>query len=398
MTRGRWIRLALVGAVVVVVAAVAGTSAHSTSKKSPIKVGIIYSRTGALKDFGAEYIQGFKLGMKYLTNGTNTVNGHQLQISIADDQTNPATAVALGKQLIGSGYKILAGSTSSGVALQMGALADQNKVLFISGAAAADAITGLNKHTFRSGRQSYQDVLDAANLIPPKTTGKKVVVFAEDTAFGASNVAAVTAVFGGKGHSVSKVLVPFNATDLTPFAQQLKNANPDLVFVAWAGPNAAQMWQSLQQQRIPQTADVVTGLAQRNTYPSFGPVANGLKLISHYVYQAPKNKVNGWLVKEMRKFGQVPDIFTPDGFVTAELVVRAVQQADGDDVDKMISALEGYKFLGPKGPERIRPEDHAVLQPMFQVQLVQGANSKYDAKVLKTVSPGNVQPPITPFK
>jgi branched-chain amino acid transport system substrate-binding protein len=397
MMRGRWIRLALVGLVVTVAAAIAGTAAQSSSKKSPVKVAIIYSRTGALKDFGAEYIQGFKLGMKYLTKGTNTVNGHLLQITIADDQTNPATAVTLGKQMIGSGFKIIAGSTSSGVALQMAPLAAQNNVLFISGAAASDAVTGLNRNTFRAGRQSYQDVLDAANLIPPRTTGKKVVVFAEDTAFGASNVAAVTAVFGGKGHTVSKVLVPFNATDLTPFAQQLKNANPDLVFVAWAGPNASQMWQALQQQRIPQTTQVVTGLAQRNTYPSFGPVAEGLKLISHYVYQAPKNPVNAWLVKEMRKFGQVPDIFTPDGFVTAQLIVRAVQAADGDDVGKMISGLENYKFIGPKGPERVRPEDHAMLQPMFQVELDKQANGKYDAKVLKTISPGNVQPPVKPF-
>ena len=398
MTRGRWLRTTLVVVAVAVTAAAVGATAHSTTKKSDVKVGIIYSRTGALKDFGAEYIQGFKLGMKYLTKGTNTVNGHKLEISIGDDQTNPVTAVALGKQLIGSGYKILAGSTSSGVALQMAPLAAQNNVLFISGAAAADAITGINKNTFRAGRQSYQDVLDAASFLPPKTVGKKIVVFAEDTAFGASNVAAVQAVFGGKGHTVSKILVPFTATDITPFAQQLKNANADLVFVAWANTSTAnQMWQALQQQRVPQTTTVVTGLAQRNTYQTFGPVAQGLKLLSHYVYQAPKNKVNDWLVKQMRKFGQVPDIFTPDGFVTAELIVRAVQKADGDDVGKMISALEGYKFLGPKGPERVRPEDHALLQPMFQVELVKGSNGRYDAKVLKTISPGNVQPPVHPF-
>jgi branched-chain amino acid transport system substrate-binding protein len=64
----------------------------------------------------------------------------------------------------------------------------------------------------------------------------------------------------------------------------------------------------------------------------------------------------------------------------------------------MISALEGWQFLAPKGKQRIRPEDHAMLQPMFQVQLVKNANGKYDAKVLKTVSPGNVQPPVKPFK
>jgi branched-chain amino acid transport system substrate-binding protein len=277
----------------------------------------------------------------------------------------------------------------------MAPLADQNNVLFISGAAASDAITGVNRHTFRAGRQSYQDVQTAASFIAPKSVGKKIVVFAEDTAFGASNVAAVTAVFGGKGHTVSKILVPFGASDLTPYAQQLKNANADLVFIAWAGANSVQMWQALQQQGVPKSTTIVTGLANRATYQSFGPLVPGVKLLSHYVYQAPKNKVNDWLVKSLRKRGQVPDIFTPDGFVTAQLIVQAVKAADGDDVDKMISALENYKFTGPKGPERVRPEDHALLQPMFKVELVKGTNGRYDAKVLGTVSPGNVQPPIT---
>ena len=78
-------------------------------------------------------------------------------------------------------------------------IADQNNVLFISGPAAADAITGLNRHTFRAGRQSYQDVQTAAGILPPKSVGKKIVVFAEDTAFGASNFAAVPQVFGAQG-------------------------------------------------------------------------------------------------------------------------------------------------------------------------------------------------------
>jgi branched-chain amino acid transport system substrate-binding protein len=365
--------------------------------KSPVKVGIIYSRTGALAGFGNEYIQGFRLGLRYLTKGTNTVNGHKLQVTFVDDATDAAKAVAAGKDLIGQGYKILAGSTSSGIGLQMGPLAAQNRILFISGAAASDAITGLNRYTFRSGRQSYQDVLDAANFIPRAQVGKKVVVFAEDTAFGASNVAAVRAVFGGRGHTVSSILVPFNAADLTPFAQRLKNADADLVFVAWAGPNATQMWQSLQQQGVPKSTKLVTGLADRVTYPTLGPALAGVNLLSHYVANGPKkNKVNTWLVKTMAKSKQVPDLFTPDGFVAAQMIVRAVQKAGGDDVDKMISALEGWQFLAPKGTQRIRPQDHAMIQPMFQVQLVL-KKGKYVPKVIKVISPGNVQPPIKPF-
>jgi branched-chain amino acid transport system substrate-binding protein len=402
MYRGR--RFGLVGALVALVLLAGATTAAArvqagvqASAKSTVKVGIVYSRTGALAGFGAEYIQGFRAGMQYLTKGTNTVNGHKLQITVVDDATDAAKAVAAGKDLIGQGYKILAGSTSSGVALQMGPLAAQNKVLFISGAAASDAITGLNRYTFRSGRQSYQDVLDAAAFIPKNQVGRKVVVFAEDTAFGASNVAAVRAVFGGKGHTVSGILVPFNASDLTPFAQRLKNADADLVFVAWAGPNATQMWQSLQQQGVPKSTKLVTGLADRVTYPTLGPALAGVNLLSHYVANGPKkNKVNTWLVKRLAKSKQVPDLFTPDGFVAAQMIVRAVQKADGDNVDKMISALEGWQFLAPKGKQRVRPQDHAMIQPMFQVQLVR-KSGKYVPKVIKVISPGNVQPPVKSF-
>src|SRR5919197_2089584 len=402
MKRGRRIGLvgALIALVVLVGAATAAAHVESSShaSASTVKVGIIFSRTGALSGFGNEYVQGFRLGLRYATHGTNKVRGHKIQVTYVDDATDAAKAVAAGKDLIGQGYKILAGATSSGIALQMGPLAAQNKILFIAGPAASDLITGLNRYTFRSGRQSYQDVLDASAFIPRSQVGRKVVVFAEDTAFGASNVAAVRQVFGGKGHTVSSILVPFNAADLTPFAQRLKNANADLVFVAWAGPNALQMWQSLQQQGVPRSTKLVTGLADRVTYSTLGPVLGGVNLLSHYVSNGPKkNKVNAWLVKQMKKSKQVPDLFTPDGFVAAQMIVRAVQRANGDDVDKMISALEGWKFLAPKGKQRIRPQDHAMIQPMFQVQLVK-KGSGYAPKVIKIISPGNVQPPVTPFK
>jgi branched-chain amino acid transport system substrate-binding protein len=400
MTR-RWTRGALlIGAAAVTCAGLAATASATTATRGGsaakvIKVGFVYSRTGLLSQFGAEMISGYKLGLQY-TKGK--CGGYTINTTYVDDATDSAKAVAAAKDLIGQGYKIIAGTASSGAALQIAPIADQNQILYISGAAASDAVTGINRHTFRAGRQSYQDVLDAANILPPKTAGKKVVVFAEDTAFGQGNVAAVTAVFGGKGHTVSKLLVPFGAADLTPYAQQLKNLNADMVFVAWAGTNGPAMWQALQQQGVSKSTTIVTGLANRAIYPVFGPQVPGVTLVSHYVYQAPKNPVNEWLVSTMKKNGQVPDIFTPDGFVTAQMICQAVTKAAGDsNVDGMISALEGWQFTGPKGVQRIRPQDHAMLQPMFQVQLVKGGNGKYDAKVLKAVSPGLVQPPVKSF-
>src|SRR4029079_8507722 len=158
----RWYKLvALVVGVAVLAGAGATTRAADAapSASAPIQVGIVYSRTGLLASYGAQYIQGLRYGLAYATKGMNAVNGRKIELTLVDDATDPVKAVAGAKDLIGKGYKILAGSVSPCVALQRAPLAEQNKVLFIPGPAATDAITGINRYTFRSGRQSDQDVL-----------------------------------------------------------------------------------------------------------------------------------------------------------------------------------------------------------------------------------------------
>jgi branched-chain amino acid transport system substrate-binding protein len=394
MARG-WKRALPLGAAALLCAAFAATAGAGTRAGKTVNVAFIYPKTGGLAAFGGEEFDGFQAGLDYVKG---KCGGYTINPTYIDDATDPATAIAAFKNEVGQGVKIIAGTGSSGIALQLGPLAAQNDVLYISGAAAADAITGLNRNTFRAGRQTLQDVLDAANVFPPKSTGKKVVVFAEDTAFGAGNVAAVSAIFGAKGHTVSKILSPFGAADLTPYAQQLSNSGADAAFVAWANTtNAAAMWQSLQQQGVTKKMTLITGLANRASYDAIGPLVPGVTLISHYVYAAPHNAVNTFLIKWMAKNRHsVPDLFTPDGFVTAQMICRAVAKG-GTDTGKEISALEGWQFLAPKGKQYIRAADHAMIQPMFQVQLVPGKGGHFVAKVVKTISPGNVQPPVHPF-
>jgi branched-chain amino acid transport system substrate-binding protein len=374
-------------------ATVAARSHHAAA--SSYNVGIIYSRTGLLAAYGAEEIEGFKYGLKYATNGTNKVNGKSLNITYVDDKTDAATAVNAAKDLIGQGYKIIGGTDSSGVALQVAPLAAQNHVLYISGPAASDAITGVNKYTFRAGRQTLQDVYTANSFL--QGAGKKVVVFDQDSVFGHGNYAAVKAVLGSKGHTVSEVSVPLTATDFTPFAQQAKNANADLIFVAWAGTTAGAMWKALDQQNVFTGTQIVTGLAERATWGTLGDQATKIHYLSHYVYTAPKSKVNDWLVQQMRKRGQTPDIFTPDGFVMAQMIVHALTTAGSDDPDKLVAALEGYKFLAPKGFQAIRPQDHAMLQPMFRVQLA-SKNGHLVPVLLGTATTYATAPPIVPMR
>lgn len=383
-------------AVTAMLALMPATQAAGQGAKPAVRVGMIYSGTGALASYGAQFREGFQVGLAYATNGTGAIAGHKIDVVWNDDAGDPAKAVSAAKDLIGQGVRLLSGPVSSAVGLQVAPLAAQNHVLLISGPAAADAITGVNRYTFRSGRQTYQDILAARSFIGSES-GKKVSVFAQDYAFGQANVAAVRNVLGRSGAEVSQILVPLNATDFTPFALQAKQAKPDLLFVAWAGATAPAMWQALDQQGVFGGISVVTGLDQRSSYATFGPVASKIGFLSHYVYQAPHNRANDYLVQALKAQGKVPDLFDPDGFVAAQMIVHAVQIADGDDVEKMIHALENWTFLAPKGQQIVRAADHAMLQPMFQVKLV-AAGSSYEPQIVKTMAPADVAPPVTPFK
>ena len=371
--------------------------AQAADAKSSVNIGLVYSKTGLLASYGAQYAEGFAVGLDYATNHTGMAAGHKIVVTERDDAGDPAKAVAAAKELVGSGYKIIAGSTASGVALQIAPVAKENNILFISGPAAADAITGNNRNTFRSGRQTYQDVLTAGTIVGSNLRGKKVVVFAQDSAFGQANVNAVRAVLGGAGADVSAVLAPLSANDFTPFAQKIKDAKPDLLFPAWAGATAPAMWKALDDSGIFGTTKVVSGLDQRSSYETLGAAATKISFLSHYFYRAPKTKANDALIAALKKQNKAPDLFDPDGFVAAQMIVHAIEKADGDDVGKMIGALEGWTFGAPKGTQTIRAADHAMVQPMFVAKL-EGSGASLEPHLIRTVPFQAVSPPVRQFK
>jgi branched-chain amino acid transport system substrate-binding protein len=397
----RTTRRVFLAAVTISAAALAATACGSPQDTAsgggdtaaPVKVGLVYSQSGPLASYGKQYIEGFRAGLSYATKGSNKIGDRPVEITEVDDAGDPAKAVSAAKDLIGKGYKILGGSTASGVALQVAPLAAQNKVLFVSGPAATDAMTAVNKYTFRSGRQSYQDVLTAKSFIGD-AAGKKVVVFAQDSAFGKSNETAVKAVIGGAGATVTSVLAPASATDFTPFASQLTAAKPDLLFVAWAGTTAPAMWQTLDQQGVLGSTTVVTGLDIRASWPTFGAAGTKISFLSHFFDGAADNEAAK--AAKAAVPGGTLDLFHPDGFTAAQMIVRAVQEG-GDDVDKMVTALEGWSFDGVKGKMTVRAEDHALLQPMFQAKLT-GSGDQMKAELQKSLTPEECVPPVVTMK
>jgi len=363
----------------------------ATASGDPVNVALITSTTGPLAAYGEAFIGGFEAGLDYATDGTGMVDGMEINVEILDDGGDTDRAITAARDVIGQGYKIMTGTASSGVALALAEQAAQNEVLYVSGPAAADALTGINDYTFRSGRQSLQDVATAGSFID--VDGASVLVLAQDNAFGQGNLAAVEGILGSAGAEVSSVMIPEDVTEFTPYAAQVLDADPEMVFVAWAGATSGAMWQSLNQQGVLDDITVVTGLGDASTFNAYGEASEKVDFLNHYFPGAPDNEINTAMVEHVEANGGTPDLFTPDGFTAAQMVVHAIAESGGgEDVDAMIGALEGWSFEGPKGEYTIRESDHALIQPMFQARLVQGEGG-WVPELVETIPGEDVAPP-----
>lgn len=339
---------------------------------SDIKIGVITSTSGPLKSYGVAYTDALNWGLNYYTNGTMKVGGAKLVLSYKDDAADPAAATAFFKEMVGNGTKIIVGTASSGVALTLAPLAAQNKVLYISGPAKNDAVTSAtNKYVFRSGNTSLQDFAPLSGIKP--IAGKKVILFVEDNAFGAGNIAAARLFLTSKGANFQEIKVATSTTDFTPYAKQAADAKGDYIFIAWSNAlNAGAMFTALRQQNVFAHTRPITGLAGTATYDIYGSIFDGANAIltNSYFPGVVKTPTSLKLADDYAKAGITQDLFTSDGVNAARMIVQALTKNPTANVDTAISRLEGFSFSGLKGHMVVRASDHVLVQPMFIVKLV----------------------------
>jgi branched-chain amino acid transport system substrate-binding protein len=367
--------------------AVLAPSMAPAQAATDIKIGVITSTSGPLSTYGIAFNEGLEWGLKYYTGGKMAINGRKLVVTSKDDGADPASATASFKEMVGNGTKIITGTASSGVALTLAPLAQQNKVLYISGPAKNDLVTSAaNKYVFRSGNSSTQDLAPLAGIKP--ISGKKVVLFVEDNAFGAGNIAAAKALMGPKGAKFEEIKVPTSTSDFTPFAKKAADAAGSYIFIAWSNAlTAGAMLTSLKVQGAFVKQRPITGLAGAATYNIYGTLFEGTNAIltNSYFAGASKSGAAGDLATWYAANKKTQDLFTSTGADAAKMIVMALTRNPNQNVDTMIKNLEGKSWVGVKGLMTIDANTHLLIQPMFLVSLNK-TSSGYVPNLLKTIA------------
>jgi branched-chain amino acid transport system substrate-binding protein len=290
----------------------------------------------------------------------------------------------------------IVGSSSSGDTLAVLPLMEEYEKIMVVEPAVADSITGenWNRYVFRTGRSSSQDATAGAAIAGE---GVRIATLAQDNAFGRDGVSAFINTAEELGAEVlHEEYADPAGVDFASNIQRVINADPDYLFVIWAGANNP--WGQIADMGVQQRGiQISTGAPDIAALRTMGAVV-GMEGFTVYHHSLPDNEVNDWLVEthQERYNGEMPDLFTPGGFSAAMAIVQALEETGGDtDTDLLISTMEGMTFNTPKGEMTFREEDHQALQSMYSITLEESPDYDYPVPVLsRELTPEETAPPI----
>ncbi|WP_407271745.1 substrate-binding domain-containing protein [Radiobacillus sp. PE A8.2] len=374
------------------------TDTETEEPAEPIKIGVLASLSGALEAYGLQTKQGFEIGLDYATDGTREVAGRKIEIIYEDTETDPKVARQKALQLLeDEQVDFLVGSSSSGDTLAVTPLAEEYETVMVVEPAVADSITGseFNEYIFRTSRNSSQDAVAAAAAIAGD--GVKIATLGQESSFGRDGIAAFVKAAEDLGAEiVHEEYADPAATDFTANIQKIINADPDYVFVTWAGANSP--WNQIADMKLQeQGIKISTGAPDIAALSTMMPLV-GMEGFTVYYHDLPDNEVNDYLVEEHKKRfdGAVPDLFAPGGMSAAIAIVEALTKTEGNaDATTLIDTMEGMSFETPKGTMTFRPEDHQALQSLYAITLKEVEGVDYPVPVLNRVlTPEETEPPI----
>lgn len=302
--------------------------------KDPVKVGVVLSLSGPAAVFGLPERDAINSIYKEI-QAAGGVNGRRLELVFYDDKTNPTEAARGVTQLIND-EKVVAiiGPGTGGNILAAGPIAERLKVPLL-GPAGTVAITD-KKHSFHPWvfRVAINDIVGVRKLLETATKAgaKRIgVIYQEDAygKFGNDFTAKLAPELGFQ--LVESVSAPYTATDLTPHAVKLRNANVDAVFMQISVSSlGAAFLKAANEVGLKATMYGNSGLAQRSFIDAAGPLGEGVRVLSignlPYDPTPPEQKLAALLVKNGFKPQGWGEIIGGNGLMT---VVAALKKING---------------------------------------------------------------------
>ena len=375
MKRTLWLAMVVT---VLVVASLAFVGGGTFAQSKVVKIGDLGSKVGVFEGYGKQATMAIQLAVEEL-NAKGGVLGHKIEVISEDDETKPAPSVRKAEKLIlQDDVKLLVGAVSSGATLAVMDVTKKHKVIHWNAVSCAEFMrtTKFHKYYFSNQPDSRMQANGLAKYILDKM-GKRVYIFYTDYAMGQSDGRQFkTAIEKLGGEIVGVAGAPLDTKDFSPWFGDINKANPDVLFVAFAGTDSLRLMTQLHSFGMTKKyklAGIDCFLLQQDLQAIAEPM-EGFVQLNHFSPYNPDKDMQAFNAKYKKKFGTDANI-TAGSYDGVMFWAAAVEKAKSFDADKVSAAMEGLCLDGTHvGRQCIRKEDHQVVMDMHLYRIEKGKN------------------------
>jgi branched-chain amino acid transport system substrate-binding protein len=400
-------------------AAVAGTAAIGApglllAQNQPIKIGITNALSGPNAIYGEPNVAGQRIAVAQV-NKAGGLLGRQVELVVRDDKAQAAQGAAIARELSGAGVNFLMGGGSSAVAVAYCPLMPELKMIYISNAAAAMAITheAWNRNVFRFCSNAYALYSSIGRAVAEKHPEVlKWGAITPDYSFGhdaAKTFANAVKKFHPKKDSKDfevrpTVVVGATQTDFRPQINTFMNSDLEGLFVGMPGGPEITFFQQARavglDKKLKVMAEVSGDLAFQQMGKDLPENVWGNVFWPYEAEPTKSRKSSQQLMTDAQAAGvKYPTGHIFRGYHAMQGLLEGIKKAGSTDVEAVIKAMEDMTWDSVIGPYTVRKEDHAGIGTLFVgTYTTQAAEPFIKLKDVLTVPEASVIEPPSPGK
>jgi len=354
-------------------------AAASPARSVAIRIGVVVDSTGASKGYGPTTVNGLRLAATDI-NKAGGINGHPLELAVADAASSTSRVMGLYKQYIADKRMLaIIGPSLSDEAFKADPLAQAAGMPVLAVTNAAVGVPSIGSYIFRVSMSDSTLIPLTLRTAQSKLHLKSVaIIYGKDNAYtlSAGTLFASNATKLGLKVVASQIY----ATGDTSFKQQLsliKLVHPDAILVGALPPQAIAIMKQGRALGIPASVRFIGGssFASQQVVDGASSASEGMLVATQWSLTSPTPLNRPFKAAYAAAYHTVPDRYAAlayDGLhVLAAALRKAGTTSDRAAVRAALAAVKGVPVVsGLSGTFSFSPDREAQLTPI--VQTVQG--------------------------
>src|SRR2546429_770020 len=358
----------------------------SAQDKAPLKIGLMLPYKGVYATVAEGIDRGFQIA---LAEYGGRISGRSIEIIRADDELTPSVGVQKFNKLVQlDKVDLVAGVVGSNVAIALSELAEKAKKPTVFVNAFADEITGkfCSPYVARTSFSANGFQFNSGKYWASKGI-KTAVMMGPDYSAGHSFLNAFKRGFEEAGGKIAQeIWTPFQKTkDWAAALTQASNSGAEIIYTFYAGAEAVQVVKQHAdfglRDKIPLIGD--QWVYDEALWPALGDLVVGAKHITVH-FPGLENEANRKFVAAYRQaYNGDPDVSATLGYDNGKAIMLTLEKLRGEmpaEGAQFISAMRGLTFDSPRGKIRFNASNSALLDKIYIVQIVKGADGKLERK------------------